>query len=330
MNVVYIFDEGFAECAIVSIRSLIDSNQRNNLKIWILDDGITQKSLMEISNMLELSGISYFIVDLSTKKEMFEQVGVMPWRGRYTVYFKIMISDLIPRDVRRLIFMDADTVITGDLLDLEELNLHGHPCAMALEGITGKFHEHSSVGLYELYNSGVIVYDMDIWRKKEVERRVLEYWKNENAKFVLCEEETLSIVLKDDIETLNPKYNFIPQFFFYDTNVYFRRFRWDILKDRFYTVDIVKEAKKDIRVYHCIDTMTGRPWEKGNCHPYREKYYENRKKTYLEKVALREPCRIFRHKVMYMLRKILPYRLSIYYNYLLTSYEYGTFVWKKF
>lgn len=329
MDVAYIFDENFAECAIVSIKSLIDTNLKNNIKLWILNDGISTESLIEIRNMLKSENINYSIIDLSTKKQIFEQLGVTPWRGGYTVYFKIMISALIPQDIKRLIFIDADTVIAGDLSDLENLNLHGHPCAMALEGITGRFHKHSKLGIYELYNSGVIVYDMQKWKEKDVEQRALEYWKKENAKLVLCEEETLSIVLKDDIETLNPKFNFIPQFFFYDSEFYFKKFQWDKLKDRFYSVETVKNAKKDIRVYHCIDTMTGRPWEKGNCHPYKKIYNEYRKKTCFKTMELKEPNLIFRHKVMYKLRKILPHKLSIYFNYLMISYEFGTAVWKK-
>lgn len=330
MNIGYVFDENFACCAAVSMTSLmINISVDTKVHFHVFDDGITEESRNNIVQLVNKYKCEVSFYDVNQIVNYLKKLDVHPWRGRYSAYIKLMIEKFLPLDVERFILIDADTIVDGDVSKLETMDLQGHPCAMAFEGVHADYRKISGVGDAALYNTGVIIYDLSVWRKKKVEQRFVEHLKNVSAHYMLPEEDPISIVLKDDIAKLHPKYNFIVQFYLYGTSKYFKRFKWNKMGKNFYALNEVQEAKADVRIYHCIDTFTNRPWNKNNIHPYTELYDKYLNKTPWSAIEKKELKMSLVQKVEYLLRKYLPHRLSIY-MYFCAAYLFYTVGAKKF
>lgn len=325
LNIGYVFDDGFAECSAVSMMSIIENHKFvDDIKFWVMDDGISENSKTKITDMVSQKGRNIQFVDATALSRKFEQLGVEPWRGRYSAYMKLFVSEFhLSRDVERLLIIDGDTIINGDITELFTMDLCGHPCAMGLECVPGDYYFASGLGKSELYNAGVIVYDVAQWDKYSVEKRVLDYIGKNGGHYMLPEEDIISRILKGNIQILPPKYNFLTLFDIYNTNKYFKRLRWDELDNHFYTVDIIRDARNDIRIFHCIDSCTNRPWHRNNCHPCAGIYDKYRMLTpWCDEEKAKNHMSLW-HKGMYLCRRYLPLLLSKYFFYLTNKYSYS-------
>lgn len=330
MNIGYVFDDNFACCATISIVSVM-ANHTNipNIDFFIFDDGISQNNKDNLRRLVEKYNRNIVFYDIKPIINYLESLNVNPWRGRYSAYIKLLISKLIPTNISRLIILDADTVVDGSIYELHTMNLDNHPCAMSFEGIHADYRTYSGIGTGPLYNTGVIVYDLQTWNEKKIEEKLLFHLKNVNSRYLLPEEDPISIILKNDVKILSPKYNFITQFTLYNTTKYFKRFKWNNMKENFYSLEEVREAGKDVRVFHCIDTFTNRPWHQNNIHPYTsifDKYYNE---TFWRNIPKKKKEMTFISQIEYLLRKFLPYKLSIYLYYISARIVY-TFNAKRF
>ena len=328
MNICYICDDNFAVCAGVSIVSVIENSKEiEEINFFVLDDGISDANKKKMQECVYGKGRKIIFLSTGEKIRELKNIGVETWRGKYSVYLKLLISDFFPNTMERLIVMDADTIVDGSIEELDRINLNGHPCAMAYEGVCSKYHQYTGLGKNGLYNTGVIVYDLMQWRKKRIEQKFITHLIDINNRYLLPEEDPISLILLDDVEILNPKYNFITQFYLYSTDKYFKRYGWGNIA--FYSLGKVLDAKNDVCVYHCIDTFTNRPWHRNNIHPYTDIY-----DMYLQytpwKCVEKKVFNMNRiQKLEYALRKILPTTISNYF-YFLSSYLFYTIKAKKF
>ena len=319
MNVAYIFDEGYVPCAAVSMVSLLkNSSKPEEVVFYIFDDGIKEESKSRLLELCEMYRAKIFFIETQKITERLQKLQVQPWRGRYSAYIKLMVANSLPCDMQRVIVIDADTIIDGSVEELETMNLHGHPCAMALEGIHVDYNQISGLSYAaELYNTGVIVYDLPVWKEKRVEERLLEHLIHVRSKYMLPEENPISIVLKKDVERLSPQFNFITQFYVYNTRQYYKRFCWEKLnkKGGYYSFEELKQARDDVRIYHCIDLFTSRPWYKENIHPYTALYDKYLQMTPWSNESKKDEKMSLMAKVEYWLRKNLPQSISDYMYY---------------
>ncbi len=323
MDIAYIFDENFAVCAAVSIVSLLENNKEDFVSFHIFDDGISENSRKRLEDICSRYNAHISFINAQPISEYLAQLNVQPWRGRYSPYIKLMVSSYVPAEVNRLIVLDADTIVVGGISELAAMSLHGHPCAMALEGIDGNYQLIAGIGRSELYNTGVIVYDLPVWREKNAEARFIEHLSTVRSHYMLPEEDPISIVLKNDVERLSPKYNFITQFYTYATKRYFRRFHWDQLKEHFYTLEELQAARNDVRIYHCIDLFTSRPWFRENIHPYTIHYDRYLKMTPWDNEPKSVQNMTLIPRMEYMFRKYLPKPLSDYFYSIAARLVYG-------
>lgn len=325
MYIAYVFDENFAACAAVSMVSLLENNKKaNGVHFFIFDDGIAEESRKKLCALCDSYKADIVFIDAKPICERMAKFNVQPWRGRYSAYIKLMLSSFLPLEVERLIVLDADTIVVGDIGELCTMDLEGHPCAMALEGIDGRYRFLSGVGNSELYNTGVIVYDLPGWRRKEVEKRFVDHLTTVRSRYMLPEEDAISIVLKGDVKRLAPQFNFITQFQAYATERYFKRFHWDRMGECFYKLEEVQKARKDVRIYHCIDMFTGRPWYAENVHPYTKYYDQFLSMTPWRNIPKHNQKVSYLVRLEYLIKKYSPQPLSDYFYSVAARWVYTT------
>jgi lipopolysaccharide biosynthesis glycosyltransferase len=101
-------------------------------------------------------------------------------------YSRLLIPELLPHDLDRVIYLDCDLVIRRDLGELFDLELAGHYVLAAAELDPGARFVSSPRGLrryrelglppdLETCNSGVLVINLDKWRADLLAQRVFHY-----------------------------------------------------------------------------------------------------------------------------------------------------------
>lgn len=47
------------------------------------------------------------------------------WKGSYVTYYKTVINQFLPAEVKRILFIDVDTLVAGDIRELFHMDMQG-------------------------------------------------------------------------------------------------------------------------------------------------------------------------------------------------------------
>ncbi len=130
----------------------------------------------------------------------------LPLWGRMPVatYYKLLVPELLPAALHRVIWLDCDLVVNGDLAQLWDRDLAGRhalavqdPAVPFVSSRNGVAH-HQQLGLpsdAKYFNAGVMVVNLDLWRRDDIPRHVLEYLRRHGDAVVFLDQEGLNAVL---------------------------------------------------------------------------------------------------------------------------------------
>ncbi len=326
MNVGYVFDDGFVLPASVSIYSLLENNGHiHDLKLFVLDDNISDNNKNLLLSMVEKFDRVIEFVNISKIKDKLSNTTKYNWHGSYSTYIRLMLNSIFPNCNDRIIMIDADTIVTGNIEALELLDMKDNACAMALEAMPISYYIHSKLGMNKLVNGGLIVIDLKKWSDANAEQKIIDFIVNVREKNMLTDEDVLSAVFKDKISIIPPKYNFLAQYTCYSNKFFYKFFGWKKLYENnaFYSLDDLIEAKNDPVILHCIDMHTNRPWHSNNNHPFSGLFDSYLAKTPWDNSDKNVKSMSMVAKIEFFLRKYLPGRLSDYYYACVLRLYYG-------
>ena len=278
MNILYQSDDNYAVYMGVSICSLLENNKAtDNIHIYIIDDGISEDNKLRIRNMTEkykrrvsfISGES--VLQDKEITDVFSYVGM---RKNSHSYLKMFFEKLIPDVSGRLIYIDCDTAVDGDISQLEHFDMCHKTIGMVMDSLV--IDSKKSVGLNKedrYYNSGVILIDIDKWRERDCSKRIMEHIKNVRT-YGTVDQDVLNIELKDEIVTLPIKYNLQPVHLVYPYKLYAKVFKHC---EEYYTKSEIEEAVYSPAIIHYLRYIGESPWNADNVHPgtvYFDKYLE--------------------------------------------------------
>lgn len=235
MNIVMAFSPNWADYVKVNVFAIKEHNKVD--KIYLLTDG-------EVTGFPDVCEI----VDCSElyDKYITTRTNVTNRYTKYALYI-LLLPEIVKED--KVLFIDADTICTGNLTELWETDLTGYMMAGAVDtGIQPGY--KGVIGLSEsdsYINSGVVLFNIPIMREKFGE--IIE---RANTVSYLCPDQCLlNVVAKGMIKEISNKYN----------------------------SSISTGFADDMRIIHY--TGAKRPWVQGI--PYWEKWYEAEKRYEIHK-----------------------------------------------
>jgi lipopolysaccharide biosynthesis glycosyltransferase len=279
MNVFYFTSDLFASVAATSIVSLLENNKTaNEITFYIIDDGITGENKEKLTTMIASYGRTVRYIVAPDPSELFD----FPFKSRYQMghsYVRMAIGTLLPETVDRVIALDSDTLITGDITELWNLDMGENILAGVADCMNLKaYRRQFGLSGEEFYcNAGVFLIDLKKWREQKVEEKIKNVIKKKNGNVFFFEQTLMNYSCKGKIYKLHPKYNCYTLFFAFD---YKNLIRWR-KPTIFYTEKEVAEAKEKSTIIHFTRNfyMLSRPWVKGCDHPVSLEYQNYKKLT---------------------------------------------------
>ncbi|MDD5054173.1 MAG: glycosyltransferase family 8 protein [Candidatus Nanoarchaeia archaeon] len=206
-HVCYCVDKDYEKYAVVSIISLL-LNSKINPEIHIIHSDLADKKKLKIAEKLFKKKFKYYLAEDS------EFYG-LPILGGYSVYYRLLAPRIFPKKIKKILYLDCDTIIEGDLSGLFSVDLHGKALAAA-EDINmikldlKNFKKRLGIpknGSY--FNSGVMLLNLDFFRKKNLSKKIIDFMKKNVEKIVMHDQDGLNAVLHNDWIILPEEYNFI-------------------------------------------------------------------------------------------------------------------------
>ncbi len=268
--VCYIFDKNYMRHGAASIVSLIDNNRELDLEIFALTIDVSAADMALVSGIgNEKQKVT--VIDISEYKKDFDNIEKSWSLGAYA---RLIIHKILPEYVKKVLYIDCDTVVIDSLSDLFDTDMEGHTVAAVIDKLLPcGVKESLGIGAGTPYiNSGVLLVDLIKWRDKKVGEKCIQFLEENAGANNIPDQNAINYVLKDDIKLISLRYNvdgltaYMP---YSDAKELFTQNVED-----FYPADDYEESRKNPVIIHFIGFYLAKPWQYGNLHLYSNKYEE--------------------------------------------------------
>jgi lipopolysaccharide biosynthesis glycosyltransferase len=211
VNVVIVATTNYLWGAAVTVRSALEACSKTlNIYVISVDLSLVDKQQLCTSwQTPNLGTIKFIDFDLA-KVHGFRTTLLVKSKSSYA---RLFIPEYLA-EVSRCIYLDTDLIVCSDLNNLQNLDLQGKSSACVIDGGIDtpeqqqRFRDKLKLKNPLLYfNSGVIVMDLDSWRHRQIQNRVLIIAQENYDLLDQMDQDALNMALAGDWLTLDPKWN---------------------------------------------------------------------------------------------------------------------------
>lgn len=266
MNILYTFNNKFIPQVMASVTSVLENNKEvENICFYLMELDVEISEQNKIVEYIKKYGRKIHFIHLKKMNDYFKfDFKTTGWNP--VILARLLIDKLLPDDVDRILYLDGDTIVRGSLKELYNLDLENNIIAAGNEPTVDRKRKQL-LGLdgYPYFNSGVLLIDLNKWKKENVGEGIMEYYKNNLDKITAPDQDAINGFLRGKIYPLSPKYNY---FNIYDQYPY--SFICKLCDYKYYDKNTYYNDKKNPLIIHYLGEE--RPWRIGNTHRFKNDY----------------------------------------------------------
>lgn len=215
LNVVYTCDENVTQLLGVSVYSLLDnfSSKKYKLKITVLDGGITDVSKNKLYAICEK-----FNADLTfekIEKELFKDCpNEQPYdRSDVTVtsYFRLIIPNIFGEEIEKVIYIDCDTLIIGNIEELYETDIRDYYLGAVRDFVEAAVLQIDCKHYKDLkryFNAGVLLINIKKMREDDIVKKSFDFIRDNIKELHFPDQDTLNYLCNNHWLVLDKGWNF--------------------------------------------------------------------------------------------------------------------------
>lgn len=218
MDILFSCNTNYVGPTKVFLYSVCKSNAEHEVDFWFVYHDMTQEGIGELQRVINLFPRKRLHL-LDVGGEFLKDVK-LDFLSIETFY-RIKAIDMLPADLHRILYLDVDMVVKGDLSELFTISLEGHPIA-ACEDMNAKIasvdvHTSSKVPSDMAYfNAGMLLMNLDYLREHNLGEKLVNRILNEYKNFFYYDQDILNNEFYDTVLILPFIYNLHPKLYFLD------------------------------------------------------------------------------------------------------------------
>lgn len=266
MDIVFCTDNNYVMPCGITMVSLLENNKGEDVTIHIVGLNLTDESKGILKNITDKykAQIHFYKMDES----YLGKFDLSMDGGRHisiTTYISLFLSEVLPESLKKVLYLDCDLMIMDNLADLWNTDMDNY----ALGGVMDRpmfeaktYQELKYDSKYPYVNAGVMLMNLDYWRKHDIQPKLLKYATENFDNIHRYDQDIINGVLYASTLVLPIRYNMHNFFFWRNCNAH--QFQ-----------DQLSGALKKPAIIHFTTSM--KPWLKGSVHPLRNEYlkYKN-------------------------------------------------------
>lgn len=276
-------DNNFAMPLTVMLKSIITNIKKyDQIIIYILDGQISEPSKRLLKESLKPSNIVIHWIDIDDKEfndmkvttpftDIFSQVKAAT-QFTLATYYRLLIPQLLPENIKKVIYLDCDTVVLNDIGDLWDQDVENHYLLAVPDMWTESMYVSSPFGLKlykelnipaknKYFNAGVLVLNLDKWRKDDITNKIMNYLRLYKEHVLWLDQDGLNAILPGKWGELDPGWNVVTMLYRYKS--------W---KDSPFDKETYDRLIKSPYIVHFTEEK--KPWHHYNKHPKRQLFLD--------------------------------------------------------
>ena len=203
IHIAFGIDKNYACPLGVMITSILEHN--SNVFFHVFADDLYPEDVQKLKQTMEkfdCAGVWYKV-----KPSLFEDFPTtLGWSK--AMYFRFVAVQSLCGKIERLLYLDADMLCVNELNTLYNIDMEGKAVAGVRDkGLPeGRLERigHKGDGYF---NSGMLLFDVEEWKRMDLFSRAIDMLKNEPNRFEAYDQDVLNLLYQDNVFWLPIKYN---------------------------------------------------------------------------------------------------------------------------
>lgn len=205
----------------IMLTSLFENNREADIRVHVLHNGIDSNSITLIERIAYDYGqkTKFYLVD----ETLFSAFPI----GRdgqnthvgtsYATYYRLFLSELLPDDINRVLYLDGDIIVTDSLNDLWTTDMHDKAIAAVPDSYNNKIEHYNRLHYpqpFGYFNAGVLLINLDYWRANNVADVFCQYASARPDSLYCHDQDILNYIFRDSKIVLPLRYNMLNEYWF--------------------------------------------------------------------------------------------------------------------
>lgn len=263
--------------AVTAFSAFKNLDSERQLILFILDGGISSANKKKLLQTLDSSRIDVRWIKPTEDQIKTTLLACKASNHPISAYYRLLLPAIIPSQLKKVIYLDSDVVVEGDLAELWDKDLKDQ----SLLAVQDPIHEYITAGEYfkslnlegrgitpdhKYLNSGVLVINLEKWRQHHTADQVLEFI-GQHPELPFPDQDAINVVLAGQWGDLNPRWNQIHAVHTYES-----------YRDSPYDESLYQDLIHQPLIIHY--TSRPKPWGNNCTHPQADRYFK-----YLDQTA---------------------------------------------
>ena len=210
MNILCATDDKYAPYCGVMLTSFLENHKAFHTEVYI----IVKNNLKEEKRLKRLE--ERYDVKLNMVEFSFNDVtssfpiGIGGWT--IEMYYRLFASELLPKDIDRVLYLDCDIIVDGDVSNMYFSDLDGFSALVCTDIMSVQSGSPKRLGYDErhgYFNSGMMLINIPYWREHDILRRSIKFIKENSERLIYYDQDVLNYVLHDSKKFIGIEYNFV-------------------------------------------------------------------------------------------------------------------------
>lgn len=277
MDILTCTDKKFVIPTGVMIYSVCKNNQSETLNFHvIIDNSVTEdlkNEILEETSRFSNVSLVFHKIDISNiRASLVVKNSAFP----VSIYYRLLMTELLPEDIDKILYLDSDIVVCHNLRELWLFNIQDRPLAAVINQSDGG-KSYKRLGLpsdKDYFNSGVMLVNLKYWRNNQCSKKLINYVQENPKVLVFPDQDALNYVFQDSKLLLPIKYNVQEKFFRANLSSFNKKFE--------------KEISSAIYDPYILHYTGAKPWFTKCSHPLKSIYYQYKNETHWKNNMLME------------------------------------------
>ena len=230
----------------------------DDVMLYLLHNGLKVKTIKRLNEISRRYNVSLRLMEIDSNILKHCPVDANIHYADIMMYARLLLPTMLP-DLDKVIYLDCDLVVNSDLKELWDFDVNGVAVAMAPDHLykDATTLERLKMTNGEYLNSGVIVMNLEYWRKHNVQNRVLVFIEENGKQLIYFDQDALNVTLQNERRKLPIKYDYTPYHLFRNLDNFPSEINEEICK-----------ARTAPTIFHYMGPT--KPWSLGSYVPGKE------------------------------------------------------------
>lgn len=255
-------DSNYVKYCAVTLVSIFENNRQQKVSVHIIANDLSETDCKTLTDIVLNYGNSVFFY--KPDMNLLKGFTIKRFSNRISLatYYRCLLSDMLPTDIDKVLYLDCDIVVLGDITPFWETPLDNLGVA-AVEDIgcneATRYDILKYPQKYSYFNAGVLLINLKYWRDHNMAQTCVDYYNQYPERLQFNDQCLLNSILHKNKVLVDLKWNVQDAFY-----------RTPKTMDKAWHDKFANTLKHPIILHY----TNRKPWSYDSQHPLRCEYFK--------------------------------------------------------